>query len=357
VAGPTTLTERVAADIRRRGPLRFDELVERALYDADAGFFTTSGGAGRSGADFVTSPEVGPLFGAVLVRALDAWWRELGEPDPFVVVEAGAGRGALARSVLSAPPDCRAALRYVAVERSDRLRGEQVDLEGVESRADMPTEPFAGVVLANELLDNLPFRVLERTDGSWRDVAVDIDDGGRLVETTIAADEGTCRRASALVPDARRGARIPLQEEAARWLGRALGLVARGRVVVIDYADVTPALAARPVDQWLRTYRAHERGAPAIEHLGQQDLTCEVAIDQLAAVAAPTLDRPQAEFLGAHELADLVDEGRRVWRERAAVGDLVAMRARSRISEADALTDPSGLGAFRVLEWVRPDAN
>ncbi len=48
----------------------------------------------------------------------------------------------------------------------------------------------------------------------------------------------------------------------------------------------------------------------------------------------------------------LVAEARDTWHERAAIGDLRAMVARSRIGEADALTDPKGLGAFRVLEWV-----
>jgi SAM-dependent MidA family methyltransferase len=353
VAGPTTLTERVAADIRREGPLRFDGLVERALYDSEGGFFTTAGGAGRSGADFLTSPEVGPLFGAVIAGALDTWWRALGQPDPFVVVEAGAGRGALARSVRVAEPACTAALRYVAVERSDALRAQHEGVAGVESRADLPTERFDGVLLANELLDNLPFRLLEWSGGTWRDVAVGVDDDDRLVETTIDADEATVAIASALVPDPAPGSRIPLQEQATAWLRRALPLVDRGRVVVIDYADVTPSLARRPAGDWLRTYRGHRRGGPPLEALGTQDLTCEVAVDQLAAVEAPTVDRSQAEFLRAHGLSDLVDEGRRVWEERAAVGDLAAMRARSRVGEAEALTDPTGLGAFRVLEWER----
>ena len=81
---------------------------------------TRAGGrAGRRG-DFITSAEVGPLFGAVVARALDAWWDELGSPDPFVVVDAGAGVGTLARAVLAAGPACAAALRYVLVERSRR---------------------------------------------------------------------------------------------------------------------------------------------------------------------------------------------------------------------------------------------
>jgi hypothetical protein len=48
-----------------------------------------------------------------------------------------------------------------------------------------------------------------------------------------------------------------------------------------------------------------------------------------------------------------VAEGRRQWTERAGVADLAAVRARSRIREAEALTDPNGLGRFSVVEWVR----
>jgi len=111
--------------ILREGPVRFDVAVEQLLY-GDEGFFTRGGGAGRR-ADFLTSPEVGPLFGAVVARALDAEWARLGRPDPFVVVEAAAGRGALARAVLDATPACRPALRYVCVERSAVLRARLED--------------------------------------------------------------------------------------------------------------------------------------------------------------------------------------------------------------------------------------
>ena len=95
----------------------FDEVIELALYHPEHGFYGRGGGAGR-GADFLTSPEVGPLFGAVVARALDTWWTELGTPDPFIVVEAGAGVGTLARSILTANPACSPAVRYVVVERS-----------------------------------------------------------------------------------------------------------------------------------------------------------------------------------------------------------------------------------------------
>src|SRR5215211_6380558 len=108
-ATPKALAERIAERIRREGPIPFDRFVDAALYDEEGGFFTRGGGAGRAGRDFVTSPEVGTLFGGLVARALDGWWRELGTPDPFVVVEAGAGRGRLAADVLRAGPACAAA--------------------------------------------------------------------------------------------------------------------------------------------------------------------------------------------------------------------------------------------------------
>ncbi len=148
------------------------------------------------------------------------------------------------------------------------------------------------------------------------------------------------------------GARVPVQSAARAWLRDALALAGDGgRVLTFDYASTTADLAARPPTEWLRTYRRHERGAGPLDALGEQDVTCEVCVDQLAVVAAPTADRRQAEWLAAHGIDELVEEGRRIWQERSAIGDLAAVRGRSRITEAHALLDPSGLGGFRVLEW------
>jgi Cu/Zn superoxide dismutase len=77
-----------------------------------------------------------------------------------------------------------------------------------------------------------------------------------------------------------------------------------------------------------------------------------VAVDQLGHVAPPAADRSQAEFLAAYGLHEVVSEARRHWQERAHIGDLDALQARSTVNEAAALTDPAGLGAFRVLEWA-----
>lgn len=361
--------------IHREGPLRFDAAMELLLY-GDGGFFSSGGGAGRR-ADFITSPEVGPLFGAVLARALDDEWVRIGRPDPFVVVEAGAGRGALAQAVLAAAPACAAALRYLCVERSAALRDRLVDLLPVEPPAnvfgavvqeedvdegmtvvpgagpivavldDLPLVPIDGVVVANELLDNLPIRLLERTSDGWAEVFVGTD--GELL---VAAPDDVIREADRLVPDAPVGARIPLQHDAVTWVRRAAGTLRRGRLLLIDYAADTPTLATRPWRDWLRTYRGHAQGGHPLASPGEQDITCEVAVDQLARWRRPDLDRSQVDWLRANGLDGLVGAARATWQERAHLGDLEAMTARSRVREADALTDLSGLGAFRVLEWA-----
>jgi SAM-dependent MidA family methyltransferase len=364
--------------IHRQGPVRFDVAIDELLY-GEGGFFASGSGAGRT-KDFLTSPEVGSLFGAVVGRALDAEWRRVGSPDPFVVIEAAAGRGALARAVLDAAPACAPALRYVCVERSAALRARIDELLAVEPAAnvfgavvsgddevhhisgtgpvvavldDLPYVPVTGVVLANELLDNIPFRLVERTRRGWSEVLVGLDvDGEELREVLVPAAPDVAREADRFAPDASPGARLPLQHGAVAWLQRALGVLDRGRVICIDYADSSASLATRPWNGWLRTYRDHGRGRGPLQWPGEQDVTCEVAIDQLARVRELTSDRSQAEWLAANGIDELVADARARWEERAHIGDLEALRHRSRIGEAITLTDPGGLGAFRVMEWV-----
>lgn len=347
--GVSSLAAIVAERIRREGPLPYDEVIDLALYDPEHGFYATGGQAGRRG-DFLTSPEVGPLFGAVVAQALDAWWDELGRPDPFTVVEAGAGIGTLTRTVRAADPACGPALHMVAVERSAPLRARHPT--GVSSLAHLPEPEGPAVVLANELLDNLPFGLLEKTSDGWAEVRVDIaPDGGWLTEVLVpvAAELGALAAPPAIASP---GARLPVQRAAAFWLRQALAVADGGRVVVLDYVATSADLVARPWTDWVRTYAGHGRGGHPLVRLGGQDVTVEVCLDQLSRVRPPTIQRSQAEFLRAHGIEALAEEGRRCWAERAHVGDLTAVRARSRVTEAAALCDPAGLGAFRVLEWT-----
>jgi len=345
-----------ADDVRRaidaaRGAIRFDQFISIALY-GEHGFYTSqqtvrlphedrrTGRAGRRG-DFLTSPEVGPLFGTVIASALDTWWQELGRPRPYVVVEAGAGPGTLARSVLSARMQCAEALEYRTVEVSEA----QLALH--PSRAlpgtQLPSEPFTGVVLANELLDNLPFRLFVY-DSGWKEAYV-ASDGERFVEHLITPAE----LPACLPESAGHGARCVVHDAARDWVTKALELLVIGRVVAIDYGTTTASMSMRPWREWLRTYSEHERGSHYLSAVGEQDITVEVPVDQLPQTSSVT---SQAEFLRRHGIDALVDEGRAEWQRSASSPDLTAMMMRSRIREAEALLDPNGLGGFSVLEWL-----
>ena len=147
------------------------------------------------------------------------------------------------------------------------------------------------------------------------------------------------------------GDRAAQHYAAIEWLRGALQLVQRGRIVVVDYGTTTDEMLARDWRDWVRTYREHARGGHPLDDPGAQDITVDVAFDQLAAVRPPNADRTQADFLRSYGIDELVAEGQSIWAERAHLGDLAAIKGRSRLRERDALCDTTGLGAFRVVEW------
>ena len=313
MGGMTTAKEEIVERIKREGPIGFDTFVELALY-GEGGFFTRARGAGRAGRDFVTSPEVGQLFGALVARALDGWWRDAGAPDPFLVIEAGAGRGRLAADVLAAAPECTPALRYVLVDRSPGLRAAQRDLLTVEPFEDalgpmavddedapvpvtgmgpivtaldeLPAVALDGVVFANELLDNLPFRVVERRGGAWWEIRVAVD-GDALVESPVPAATELATDAELVVADAPDGARVPVPTGLVQWLRQCAGALRRGRLVVVDYMATGAELVERGQVGWLRTYRDHGRGALPLVAAGERDITIDVPREYLVHAATP----------------------------------------------------------------------
>ena len=205
-------------------------------------------------------------------------------------------------------------------------------------RADLPEHLGTAVVVANELLDNLPFRILERHGRGWREIAVQ---DRRLVP--VALHE---RPPSEILDDVEPGTRLPWCTGAVQWVGAVLERMDRGHVLCVDYGVRTTAeLVGR---SWLRTYVRHGRGVDPGASDEPTDVPADVAFDQLP---GSVLVETQAEFLRREGIEDLVEEGRRVWAAGAARGDLAAMVGRSRIVEAEALVDPSGLGAFLAAHW------
>ncbi len=322
---------------------RFDHYMERCLYGPDGFYSSGTGSAGRRG-DFITSPEVGPLFGVLLGRWLDQVWEAAGRPDPFVVIDAGTGPGTLLRGLAMAEPACAEAWQLTGVDRAVA----DVRIDGdIRIQPELPADLANSVIIANELLDNLPFRIVRRSDGGF--VESFVSDGAFVDQ---ALDEATVPAAAALGLRGGDSAgqvseSVPLLHDAAQWVRDVLAQKPL-RLLALDYGDAsTAALAAR--GGWLRTYRSHAKGSDPLIEPGLWDITTDIAVDQLPGSPAVV---SQAAFLHQLGIDELVREGREVWEERAARPDMEAFRMRSRISESEALIDPTGLGSWLVLEWA-----
>ncbi len=314
---------------------RFDAYMERCLYGAD-GFYRTAGTAGRRRGDFITSPEVGPLFGAVLASALDARWDDAGQPDDWTVYDVGCGPNALLKAIRRARPMEERPWRLVGIDRvhggADGSTPPSPD-RGIERAVELPDDLSNAVVVANELLDNMPFRIIEHSaSGEWFEIHVD------------NGVERRCGTEARL--DIPAGTRAPWLEQADRWC-RSVIERQPARLLVFDYGATTTARLARR-GGWLRTYQSHRRGTDPLYEPGRWDITTDIAVDQLP---APHRVMDQRRFLIEAGIEGLVDEGREHWKAHAHRPDITAMMMRSRVSEADALLDPDGLGSWLVLEW------
>ena len=347
------------ARIAGEGPVRFDRFQADALYSPD-GFYADGGAAGRGG-DFITAVEVGRDFAESVAFELDASWRAAGRPDSFVVVEGGAGVGTLCAGVYSVAPRCVEALRWVMVERSDvqreaamnRLASEvfagaaELPVAAVRSISQMRLREPVSLVIANELLDNLPVRIV-RKDHRWQELFVGLD-GERAVAVWNDLDPAAMRRAERHGALVARGAPFPLVDHAVQWVVNAIRVVQPGGcVVVFDYGATTQELSERGIDGWMRTYAQHRVGLGAFERVGDQDITADVAFDQLP--GGPRLES-QRDWLtdrGILErratLASSIDPG---------LSEADSLAAISRVHEIDALIDLEGLGGFVAATWSR----
>ncbi|WP_228993118.1 SAM-dependent methyltransferase [Streptomyces sp. DH8] len=247
------------------------EAAQTALY-GDEGFYrsplrTPEGPAGH----FRTSVHASPLFAAAVARLLAGIAREL-DTGTLALVDVGAGRGELLTGVLAALPEGLEVVPY-AVEVAARP-------PGLDPRIEWCAEPPAGVtgvLFANEWLDNVPAEVAEAdADGVPRYVQVRTSDGAeRLGEPVAGADAAWLERWWPLSAPGER-AEIGRPRDAV-W-ARAVGCVAAGLAVAVDYAHVR---GARPPFGTLTGFRGGREVRPVPD--GSRDLTAHVALDACAA--------------------------------------------------------------------------
>ena len=348
----------VETEIRANGPITFARFMEIALY-GEQGYYTSSVNAG---ADYATSPQMHPAFGALIAGYLFRAWQALSEPGTFDVVELGAGDGGLARDILDVVESGRefddlrsqfcAALRYHALDIRPRGSARNVD--------ELPRlNPVVGCVISNELLDALPSHVFCIRNRRVLECYVGIGDAGELafVEGEASSDEIVDRVADfvSVLPDGYRG-EVNLGLNA--WAESVAGVLERGYVLTIDYGDERDMLY-HPLryEGSLRCYRDHVLGQNPFRNIGLQDMTAHVdftAVDEVLdgiGFGRMTESKSQREFLfdlGIGEHLRSVRKALVLGRRDGDVSQwLPVLRA------LNALVDTRGLGEFRVVQHQR----
>jgi SAM-dependent MidA family methyltransferase len=343
---PVSLKDLIQNRISSEGPVPFEVFMEMALYHPNLGFFASDQLRSEKAGDFLTSPEVSGLFGETLAVYVSGERQRIGEP--FQLVEVGSGSGSLLRSLLS-----RLDVEVVAVEASPAARASLRDALPEDAIGSALPERIRGVILANELIDNLPMALGQRVGHSWRERWVGRDDRGLAfvdanprpeVEAWLEAYAGPVGE----------GGWVEVQLAATAWLADVLARLEQGSVVLIDYGDTSENLLPRRQDGTLRTYRAHHLGPHPLDEPGETDITADVNFTALMATAeragAEVRLLRQEEFLSDLGLRDRLSESRHAELAAARAGDeLARLQARSLKIEAETLLHPRGLGDFRVL--------
>ncbi|GGR85183.1 hypothetical protein GCM10010252_24960 [Streptomyces aureoverticillatus] len=303
--------------------------MEAALYGPD-GFYRRAEGPA---AHFRTSVHASPLFADAVARLLCRVDAALGHPGELAFVDMGAGRGELSAGVLAAlPADVAARARAYAVERAERPEG--LDAR-VEWRAEPPAD-VAGLLFANEWLDNVPLDVAERApDGALRRVLVRDDGTEELGGPVAGPDAAWLARWWPLGTEPGLRAEIGRPRDEA-WAAAAATLT-RGLAVAVDYAHTREH---RPPFGTLTGFRAGREEPPVPD--GSRDITAHVALD----ACAPPDARLLTQRAALHALGVIGD---RPPLTLASSDPAAYVRALTRAGEAAELTAAGGLGDFGWL--------
>ena len=282
------------------GSIGFADFMHDALYAPGLGYYTAGSTKFGDAGDFVTAPEISPIFSRVIARQVAAVFEQMDDPGSRNILEFGAGTGVLAVDALTALRALDSLPQhYFIIEVSPDLQARQSELlrEKVPEDFDRVVwlsaipESFSGVVIANEVLDALPVERFVKKDGLVCRQMVSSCDAGftwgeepasdalRDAVTDIEADldgplpDGYISEVSLGMPG---------------WIADLSRSLSRGLVLLFDYGvSRREYFAADRYDGWLRCHFRHHAHSDPLVYVGIQDLTSWV---DFSAVASASVD-------------------------------------------------------------------
>lgn len=346
------------------GGIPFSRFMELCLYAPGLGYYSAGSTKFGAAGDFVTAPELGPLFAGCVATAVAPVLQQLGPEAEFL--EIGGGSGAFAEIMLKRllAMDALPA-RYAILEPSADLRERQRERLGrslippvfdlVEWLDGPPEQSWNGVLFANEVIDALPTPRFTLRDGEVFEEGVALGEDGRFVRSDRPADALQTaavrhleRTLGTPFPD---GYRSELLPQLPYWVQAVMGGLEAGAMLFVDYGYPRREYYLPQRDQGtLRAFYRHQTHNDLYAWPGLQDLTASVDFTALAEAGTHAgFDLAgyctQASFLLGNGLPQLLQEAE----ERASETQLQRLR-----NEAKQLTLPNEMGErFQVMGFSR----
>ena len=347
------------------GAVPFSRFMELALYAPGLGYYSAGAAKfGRAG-DFVTAPELGSLFAQCIAEAVAPVLRQIG--PSATVLEIGGGSGAFAEHAIKQLMAIDAMpARYAILEPSADLRERQRErlqrkltplvFECVEWLDGPLSEPWNGVLFANEVIDALPTPRFGLRDGEVFEEHVALTGEGVFTRIDRPADpllsaavRHVERELGAPLPD---GYRSELLPQLPYWLQAVAGGLETGAMLFVDYGYPRREFYAPDrTDGTLRAFHRHRVSSDVFAHPGLQDITASVDFTALAeAGTGAGFDFAgycsQASLLIGNGLAQRLEE-----QEARAAGEAGRYALRQ---QAKQLTLPVAMGErFQAMGFAR----
>jgi SAM-dependent MidA family methyltransferase len=299
------------------GRLPFDKFQELVLYHPTLGYYGRRNVFGRGG-DYQTAPRVHPVFGWTVARKIEQEWNVEGRPGDFTLLEIGPGEGHLTRAVLEylererkLPLDGWNTLLIDRFPREDAFSSLEVKCKPRWVPSLKELEPFHGVVMANELLDALPFHRLIKSAGRWRELYVGEGTRGNL--TMVPGPLSEAKLANGLKKDLPEGTAVEVTTGFGPLFKDLAGVQTDGIALFFDYGDTRENLILRHPEGTVETFRQHTAGIDPFQDLGGRDITAWVdftrVIDEAKRAGFETEEYlTQAEALYRWGIQDRVSE-------------------------------------------------
>jgi len=318
------IREIIIERIRKEGPITFRDFMDMALYYPESGYYNSRRSViGRNG-DFYTSPHLHPVFGAVIAKVMAEIWDLMGRPDPFHIIEAGAGAGHLCRDILDYLSKTSniflSALRYIIVEINPFFRKTQKALIGdygeriqwVKDTGDI-REPLVGCILSNELLDSFPVHLVVMED-KLREIYVDVRNNDFIEVKQDVSTNYIIEYFNEFNIELPHNYRTEVNLMIRDWLGEMEGILREGFLITIDYGYTAEEYYSE--DRYRGTllcYYQHRVNENPYEHIGGQDITAHVNFSSLhrwgMEYGFKTIGYcPQGTFLVASGIDEIITE-------------------------------------------------